>query len=300
MKYLVLGVLFALSSCMDANPKTLESGVTFEEVLAEYEALNARLETIAYRLQSTNVDLCPRTTNDTGILVHLISDYPESIQPVAQILLGASDRLSIRKIRAGSSADQAGLKAKDQILRLGENWLPSGPTVKTLYESYVAQNENTHRLSFKRNTENFDVSIIPEKICGYPVNVFFSENINGHTDGKEVWVTSELMRTVPDDVNLALVVAHEMAHAIADHIKLSPTKNLELQADRMALIMMERAGFDIERAIGYWQHAPHPHGAGNPNSQTHPTMGERLNNFRRSLNDIRNAQKSGRPLNFEI
>jgi predicted Zn-dependent protease len=131
------------------------------------------------------------------------------------------------------------------------------------------------------------------------VNVFYSERINGHTDGREVWITSQLMRTVADDVNLALVVAHEMAHAIAGHNMEVPTKALELEADRMALIMLSRGGYDIGRAVDYWQHAPHPHDPGQSVSKTHPSMGERFNNFRRVQREIETRLARGETLTFD-
>ena len=293
MRSFLLALALFLSSCAAAQSAdteltpTADNGETFGQVLAEYQALNARLQQVAYRIQSANTYICPVTSYDIGITVHLISDYPEEIQPIARALLGATEKLSIRTVRPGSPADLAGLKPADVIIRLGENYLPSGPTVKKLYESYQQSAQTNFRLTVKRAEIRTDYTLKPEKLCGYPVNVFFADHINGHTDGQEIWITSELMHTVADDVNLALIVAHEMFHAIDDHVNQVPSKQLELEADRMALIMIEKAGYNIERAVDYWQYAPHPHGSGQPGSMTHPTMGERLNNFRKTLREIR-------------
>jgi len=69
-----------------------------------------------------------------------------------------------------------------------------------------------------------------ENVCDIPATLIFSEDINGHTDGQQVFITSALMRSVPDDTNLALVIAHEMAHVIADHIN---EQNFKKELDRI-------------------------------------------------------------------
>ena len=104
------------------------------------------------------------------------------------------------------------------------------------------------------------------------------------------------MKTVPDDVNLALIIAHEMAHAIKGHHR--KEKALELTADRMALVMMTRAGYDIDRAISYWKNAVHPHAEYQTASKTHPSISERYENFRKEQARIKRLKAAGKKLTF--
>ena len=277
----------------------VDEAVTFEEVLAEYRALNTRLEGVAYSLQHANVDLCPKQTRTLGFTVHTIADYPDNLQPIARALLSVGNNLSLRTVREGSPADEAGLKAGDELIRLGGTYLPRGRTASRFFAAAAPQALEGDQVDVmvRRGETRETHSARPETICGYPVNVFFSERINGHTDGEEVWITSELMRTVPDDINLALVVAHEMAHAMAGHKNKTPSKRLELEADKMALIMLERAGYNIDRAIQYWAEAPHPHNGGQVDS-THPSTQERLVHFNAVREDIRSRQAAGHRLDF--
>ncbi len=283
-----------------SRAEIVESADGFLAVLEEYQSYNTRLENVAYKLQKANVDLCPRTRRSLGFTVHSVSDYPDNLQDVARILLPVSDHLSLRTVRPGSQADAAGLVAGDQIVRIGELYLPRGKTVSTFYAaaSPGQLRDDEVGLVIRRDGETLEHRLSPETLCGYPVNVFFSEQVNGHTDGEEVWITSELMRIIPDDVNLALIVAHEIAHAIAGHMDLTPHKRLELQADRMGLIMMERAGYDIDQAIAYWENAPHPHSDPRIVS-THPSVQERLTHFQAVREDIRARQQSGQALDFD-
>lgn len=285
--------------------------VRFSDILDQYRALNERLENVSARLQIANAPLCPVTVRDAGYSVHTLSDYPERLQQVAEVLLNVDEGLSVRTVRAGSSAARAGVQPGDRLKGLNGQPLPSGLTQQRFYETAAAKAfaAPSTRLMIARNNGAVEPEIIsfdlaPETLCGYPAHVVFDEYVNGHTDGRAVWITSELMRTVKDDVNLALIVAHEMAHAIAGHLDLNPTdedrKILELTADSMALVMLERAGFDIDQAIAYWMRADNPQRMSQSRSFTHPSITQRLGNFEAAKQAINLAKLKGTPLDFSI
>ena len=278
-------------------PRT-ENELAFAQILDEYRAFNTRLERVAAPLLLKNTELCPRTTRGLGITVHTLSDYQSNLQIFAKVLMGVSDRLSVRSVRRGSPADKAGVKIGDEIYKINDRRFPGGRTVQRFYDiiTKTAFREAKVNLSVKRNDEIMSFDISPETSCDYPVNVFFGEAANGHTDGEKVYITSELMRTVPDDVNLALVVAHELAHAIAGHQ--TKSKALELQADRMALVLMARAGFETQRAIEFWREMAHPHADYQNSSQTHPSITERYEGFNAAQERLDDLAASGTPLTF--
>jgi len=176
--------------------------------------------------------------------------------------------------------------------------MAGGFTVQRFFElaTHRAFKNEGAELKILRGDRRLDISVAPETICDYPANVFFHEKANGHTDGAQIIITSELMKTVPDDVNLALIIAHEMAHAIKGHQR--KEKALELMADRMALIMMTRAGYNINRAINYWRDAVHPHADYQTTSKTHPSISERYENFRKEQRRIKKLNAQGKALNF--
>jgi len=281
----------------DYIPRT-KNEIAFAAILEEHQGYNRRLQNIAAPLLKANVDLCPRTARDIGITVHTLSDYQPNLQPFAEVLLNASDSLSVRTLRKGSPADKSGLKTGDIITAINGAYMPRGLTVQRFFKTAAqrAYKDQKAELSIKRGDNRLSLSVIPETICDYPANVFFNEKANGHTDGEQIIITSELMKTVPDDVNLALIIAHEMAHAIEGHQR--QKKALELKADRMALVIMARAGYDIDRAISYWRDAEHPHAEYQKTSNTHPDIAERYNNFRAEQARIKKLKASGQVLNF--
>ena len=98
------------------------------------------------------------------------------------------------------------------------------------------------------------------------------------------------MRHVIDDTNLALIIAHEMSHIIAGHIEFAPSQDLELVADQMALVLMARAGFDVETAVEYWKDSNHPHEGGEKTQSSHPATSARYKNFKKELKRIRKTK----------
>jgi len=269
-------------------------GTTFEDVLSEYQQLNDRLARVAAPLRTQNATLCTRKIRDPGFTTHRLEDYPEPLQPVAKELLGITDAgLFIRAVRPGTSAEDARLEPGDQILAINENRISQDP-IMNIYNRAVVRNgfdSIVSKVKIKTITgQEFVARIRPDTACDIPMKVIYSQNVNGHTDGQDVLVTSALMRAVPDDTNLALVVAHEMAHIMAGHAKRAPNQLLELEADRMALVLMARAGYNVEQAVSYWQKTVHPHDGGSIIESSHPSTRARYENFAAELKRIQNIE----------
>jgi len=279
--FLSLLIFFSPATFAAANdyiPRT-QNERAFAAILAEHQGYNMRLQNVAAPLLKANADLCPRITRDIGMSVHTLSDYQPSLQPFAEVLMGASERLSVRTVRDGSPADAAGLKAGDAIIGINGAYMPGGFTVQRFFEIATQNAFKGERadLKIKRGDEHLDIKVAPETVCDYPANVFFHDEANGHTDGEQIIITSELMKTV-------------------HHRK---EKALELKADRMALIMMSRAGYDIDRAIQYWRDAVHPHAEYQSSSKTHPSITERYENFRDEQRRIKKLKAQGKKLTFD-
>jgi len=78
------------------------------------------------------------TVRDAGYSVHTLSDYPERLQQVAEVLLNVDEGLSVRTVRAGSSAARAGVQPGDRLKGLNGQPLPSGLTQQRFYETAAA------------------------------------------------------------------------------------------------------------------------------------------------------------------
>lgn len=281
----------SVSNTPAADPLGAES---FDAVLAEYQAYNQRLDRVAAPLRLMNAALCPRTRRDPGFAVHRLEDYPAPVRAMAETLLGVkADGLYVRAVRPQTSAESARIAPGDKILAVNENPISDDPRMENYNRAVLRNGFDSVLSKVKIRTpegREYLARIRPDTACDIPSKVIYSDDINGHTDGREVLITSALMRDVPDDTNLALVIAHEMAHVIAGHADLPPSQDLELEADRMALVLMARAGYDIETAVGFWKNAVHPHDGGDANESSHPTTRARFQNFKKELARIKKTR----------
>jgi len=319
LSVMMAGLLVACSAASQSSPDAAEtkdepvsilpdltlerpSDTQFEDVLAEYRLMNERLDRVSAPLRLANAPLCPRVFRDPGFTSHTLQDYPERLQGVAEAVMGLKpDGIYVRSVRRDSPADEADIEIGDRVVRLNDQYVPGGRTMKQFYAalSRGAFGGVKTRMTLRTpQGQDYETSLRSDTACDYPASVFFSQDVNGHTNGDEVFITSALMQTVPDDVNLALIVAHEMAHAIAGHIDETPSQALELEADRMALVLMDNAGYDIDAAIAYWAEAAHPHRDLQDNSNSHPSITARFENFQKERARIASIRARDEDLGF--
>ncbi|NNE58230.1 MAG: M48 family metalloprotease [Hellea sp.] len=281
----------ASESASAPEPVARSSPEDFEELLDQYLAYNQRLENIAFRILSRNKDSCQETQRSIGMKPHTVFDYPSDLQMMARVYLDIETQTSVRIVAKDSPAELAGLEPGDRILQLGEYKIPDGEMGGELFEAVSAreyQHGLTHMIIERQGAEK-TVELRPISICGYPAQLFYSDVANAHTNGGEIWVTSELVRATASDISLALVFSHELAHAVQRHIFETPSRELELEADRLSLIYLDRAGYDAQEAIRLWKLNPLNHKA--EPSESHPSSDERLKVLLGSLALIAQARQ---------
>jgi len=261
----------------------------FETLLRANLDYARRLENVSYGILKANIAACPETQRSIGIKVHTIYDYPSELQMHARVFLDLDTALRIRMVATGSPAETSGLKVGDRIVSLGGETIPTGENAGDVYQA-LSRNEyslGSVSMEIERQGEIITVNLAPDTICGYSAQLFYDDIVNAHTDGSDIWVTTELLRIIDEDVSLALIVAHELAHAVKGHIFLEPTPALELEADRLSLFYLARAGYDPEEAVRLWQSNPLNFEMDLSNS--HPSRQERLDVLQQALRDLRST-----------
>jgi Zn-dependent protease with chaperone function len=77
--------------------------------------------------------------------------------------------------------------------------------------------------------------------------VLHSGIVNAWTDGQTIFITTAILDIMKNDNELAMVVAHELAHAINHDVYHSDLASVlvEAHADKLGGFLMLRAGYDV-------------------------------------------------------
>jgi len=183
------------------------------------------------------------------------------------------------------------------------------------------------------------VFALQSRNCQYQFKVEKSKEINAYADGRNVTVTTGMMDFTTDD-ELAIVVGHELAHNIMEHVQKTQrnvvlggvagllvdvvaasqgidtggnfsktgaqmgvvrySPAFEEEADYVGLYILAIAGYPIDNAPSFWRKMS----AENPNAidmrVTHPTNPERYLLLEKTVAEIKRKQSQGLVLQPEI
>ncbi|HEY0627264.1 MAG TPA: M48 family metalloprotease [Allosphingosinicella sp.] len=292
--------------------------------LLALQQMDQRVATIGHRLARANLDLCAaRTMPLSGLLLHSLDQYGAEARADAAAAFGLGEAPVVLAVVPDSAAARAGLQPGDALLSVAGKSFPLGKlSRKGSYKRVQALEE--HLLSslgagpvtveYARGSVRGAATLAPEQGCLSRVQLVPGAKLNARADGTYVQVTSRLVDFVKSDDELALVVAHEMAHNILSHRtrldaqKVSrgilktfdgsagKIKATEVEADYLALYLMARAGYDVNAAPGFWKRFG-PGGIFEIFADgTHPGKGSRIEAAERTIAEIRLKQQQGLPL----
>lgn len=300
-----------------------EAAFQREAMLKRLQDHDRRLATVAFRLQLANVELCPRTGPVAGWVLHHSAQYDPATRSDIASVYSLDANPGVLALAAGSPAQLAGLREGDVLVAVNGMALTIappkgaasyGPTEQAirLLDSQMAL--GPARLSLLRDAAPLEVIVRPVIGCDYPVQLLIGDELNAWADGRRVSITTAMVRYAVTDDELAVFVAHELAHNILSHQERiaasGPTGAifgnmgthpgnliaLEREADYLGLYLTSRAGFDPTSAPELWRRF----GADYPQSRyarwSHPGTLERTVNLIATLREIQGKQAAGQPL----
>ncbi len=89
-------------------------------------------------------------------------------------------------------------------------------------------------------------------LCGFPVELTGGDEFLASTNGKRIKISGGTLRFVSNDDELAFVLAHELTHILSGHsgtMRGSSRKEAELEADRLGIYIVARAGYSVDTAL---------------------------------------------------
>jgi hypothetical protein len=257
-----------------ATPATSALGTTLRKD-------DLRVGAVAYRLAIAGRAVCPRTIPQTGLLFHHLAEYLPRDRPLMAAQYGLDRGPGVLAVVAGSPADQAGLVAGDVLLSVDGAAFPSPLAIaaehdqtkmRAMAEASEARLEDAlargpAKLRVLRGGRELTLSLGSLPGCEARVRLARSTQVNAFHTGRKVVMTTAMLAFVASDDELAVVLGHEMSHAILHHPVMSEGEGIlagfgigagaiwqrEAQADRFGLRLMAAAGYDLGAVIPFWR-----------------------------------------------
>ena len=290
--------------------------------LLALQAMDQRVATIAHRIAIANREICPRTEPVAGFAVHTLGQYAPKARDIVKAAFGFGDTPIVLLLAPDSAATRAGLRTGDHVLSINGQTLAAAPAKRASYAATKAFEERLEaalatglvELAYVRGGEKRTATLTPETGCASRVQLIPSRRLNAGADGTYAQLTTGIVEFARDDDELALVIAHEMAHNILGHrdrldaqkvsrglLKIvdgsaGKIKATEEEADYLALYLMARAGFSVDAAPGFWDRYGRAMGPDFLSDGTHPGRGARMDAARAAISEIKARQAAGRPL----
>ncbi len=330
-------VLLALGACSTATKRPMVSKAETEAeaekqrelIVQEIAQQYQRLWNVVVPMLERNVDLCRDKTKlslegNWGNKYSFGDEYESTMTR-----LGYAATATLAATGGGSALAQAGVEPGDTLIRINGWAVPDGKdAIKQVFEKLqdaLKQNAVVHlSLATKRGLREVDVTA--HRICAYDFAILPSDVVNAGSDGEHIIVSTGLMRFAQDDVEIATVFGHEMAHNVMGHVDKEKSAKLwtgllgalsggvsllftgthpegdpaeiESEADYVGLYLMARAGYSVDSAANIWRRMAleHPGSASAKLATDHPSTPERFVFLEKTAAEIGGKISRGAPL----
>jgi membrane-associated protease RseP (regulator of RpoE activity) len=316
MRLRALTILLALAApAASVNSHAKVSNDT-QDSLRALQGDDQRVADTSWRIASRNADTCPKLWAALGVSLHDVSQYEPAYRAAAQAAFGLDDSYpSLLAVAEGSPASAAGLKPNDTVRAVNGADLADKSKGKKIAASYDAVSaamaalealpeQRAAILSIERGGQRLEVSVTPQNVCRSRVELAPGNAINANANGLVAQISGRLVNWIESDDELALVIAHEMAHNLLDHPKRLNEKSalsglatslglsgkaqrqMELEADRVGIIMAAGAGYNYKIAPDFWARLNSNSPLASFLATTHPTTRARRENAQGVVDEL--------------
>ena len=332
--FTILGCGPTLKQVSISDPAVMAEREKQKEIAFDtYVKREKRLYKVGFPLhvEATSINIKDVKPN-CGFIITTKDSYPKEYQEIAQRYFNFGDNPIIYYVLPRSPAAKAGIKPGDFLINYNGTVL-SGKSYKeiiSIFEKSFQDKNKPISIIIKRNDKNVELKFDPISCCSYNLILINSDLINALSDGKNVAVTSGLMRAVENDEELAFVLSHEIAHNALGHIRKKRrnrflgtmlgvavaattgiytnafsnlggaafSKKFEFEADYAGLYIAARAGHDIRGATNFWRRlaAENPQAIKKGFGASHPSTPERFVAMEKTIQEIIEKQRLDQPL----
>jgi hypothetical protein len=242
-------------------------------------AVDTRMATIAWRLQTGNAALCRTLSPATGLQLHAVDQYAGEAEADARRAFGFATPVQVQAVAPGSPSALAGVLPDDGLVAVNGEPVPAPArtdkaasvtrdAAQALIDRLPA--DAPLRLTVRRGGGERTVTLPATPGCRSAFEVLLGPGLKASSDGRIVQVGVRFFETLPDD-KIAAVVAHELAHTILEHRRRLEAagaqwgllaefgrnarlfRRTEDDADRLSVHLLRNAGYDPLAAVRFWR-----------------------------------------------
>ena len=331
-----------VQTAADRAAIAMEQRQQLRVALETYRIRDERLQAAAFPLLEANTALCGnRVKPYVGVFYGTHWGFDKEVRSVAADVYGLTNRYVLTQVVPGSPADRAGLMVGDILVSLdGEEISPvhtelasrrSLRDLERLWDRALADRVAIFRI--ERGGEVAPFVVDATLICSFGVSLMNDTRIGAFTDGETITVSTGMLRFAETDLELQTVIAHEVAHAVEDHIgKMKQnmlgglllgavvdtlagvsgvntygaatelgavmgarafSQDFEREADYVGLYLLANAGIDTEQAAAFWRRMAVESAGSILYAKSHPTSAERFLNLTSTNVEIAAKRLSG-------
>ena len=280
---------------------------------ANLRAVESRMDRLGSGIALNNVALCRSLQPDTGMVLHTLDSYAADIRDIARDFFGFETNLAVLSVRSGSAAARAGVLADDSIVAFNDVPVVSSTSATASVSGLIASNRYIASLSptqpikigIRRNGLVRTIIVNPEPSCRVRFELVVSPDFIASSDGEMVQVSSAFF-AVLDDSELAVLIAHELAHNVLEHPQRLAKQGVvggllagfgrnvrffrqtETEADILSVSLVANAGYSADDVATFWASAGRRIFSGAFTSRSHPSWRDRAAT---AANEAKNLSK---------
>lgn len=202
------------------------------DTLVALQQVDQHVADISWRILAKSIDLCSVQRMAVGITLHDIRQYTPRLRSDATAAFHFIENYpSVLTVASGSPAQLNGVRPNDVLkavngvsLALADHdgtqsgSMASYDTVDKamqVLETLPAQQKIT--LELERDGQPITANFEPQATCPSRVELVPGDELNGSANGEVAQIYGALVNWVRNDDELALVIAHEVAHNVLRH-----------------------------------------------------------------------------------
>ena len=280
-----------------------------------------RVVSIVYRLGLAGRAYCPDPFPLTGLALHHLGDYRPADHATVIAQYGLDRGPGVLSVVEGSPAARAGLRAGDALLTVNGTRFRNPAEIaaargsrdrRRLASASEMQLEEQLRrgpalLEVVRDGAVRRVTLDSIPACPALGRLARSGQDNAFADGRYTIMTTDFLDEFRNDDELAVALAHELAHNILRHpqqleaegVPHNFTRHLgrnarlvratEIEADRLSVRLLAAAGFDLDAIIPFWRRLESRLDSRLMVISANPSLGARERNFNEAIAEVRAA-----------